>query len=144
MSEPSDRQRQNLEVARAGVEAYQRGDIEAVLAMTAEDNEIFLPPTLPNSGTFRGHEGFLTWVGQWLEAWEEFAVEVRDIEPVGDRHVVATMRQSARGKGSGIPVEMEIFYMWEIRGDEILAMHLYPTREEAMDAAERREGQVPE
>jgi hypothetical protein len=39
---------------------------------------------------------------------------------------------------------MEIFYMWEIRGDEILAMHLYPTREEAMDAVERREGEEPE
>ena len=139
MSSGEERRRKNLEVAKRGVGAYQRGDIEAVLAMTAEDNEIFLPPALPNSGTFTGHEGFLTWIGQWLEAWEEFAVELEGMEPVGERHVVATMRQSARGKGSGIPVEMEIFYMWEIRGDEILAMHLYPTKEEAVGAAEQRE-----
>ena len=58
------------------------------------------------------------------------------MEPVGERHVVANIHQSARGKGSGVAVEMDIAYLWEIREGRLAAMHLYATREEA--AAGRR------
>jgi len=134
---------ETLEVARSGVEAFQRGDIERVLALIHEEGEIYLPPDLPNSGTYHGRDGFLVWMGHWLEAWEEFEVELGPIDPVGDRHVVATMHQSGRGKGSGIPVEMDIAYMWEVRDGKIAAMHLYATVEQATRVAERREGEVP-
>jgi hypothetical protein len=61
------------------------------------------------------------------------------MQPAGERHVVATMRQSGLGKGSRIPVEMEIAYMWEVRDGRLAALHLYPSSEEAMQVAERRE-----
>jgi ketosteroid isomerase-like protein len=131
--------RETLDTARAGVEAFQRGDIGAVLALIHIDGHIYLPPDLPNSGTYEGRQGFLTWLEHWLEAWEEFEIELGPIEPVGERHVVATMHQSARGKGSGIPVEMDIAYMWEVRDERIFAMHLYATTEQALRVAEERE-----
>jgi ketosteroid isomerase-like protein len=139
MSELSENQLETLETARAGVEAYQRGDIEAVVALIHEEGEIFLPPELPNSGTYRGRDGFLVWLANWLDAWEDFNIELRDPEPVGQRHVVATMHQSARGKGSGIPVEMDIAYMWEVRDGKVAAMHLYASAERAVRVAEQRE-----
>ena len=141
MSELREGRAQTIEVAREGVEAFQRGDIEAVLALIHEDGHIYLPPELPNSGTYRGREGFVSWMGQWLEAWEEFSVEMGPAEPVGERHVVASMHQSGRGKGSGVPVEMDIAYMWEVRDDKIVAMHLYATTEEAVQVAREREGE---
>jgi ketosteroid isomerase-like protein len=134
---------ETLEVARSGVEAFQRGDIEGVLTLIHGEGEIYLPPDLPNSGTYRGRDGFLVWLGNWLEAWEEFEVELGPIDPVGERHVVATMHQSGRGKGSGIPVEMDIAYMWEVRNGKIAAMHLYATAEEARRVAEQREREAP-
>ncbi len=139
MSRLADRRRTNVEVARRGVEAFQRGDLEGVLAVAREDFEIFLPRNLPNSGRFVGRDGFFTWVGQWLDAWDDFTVEITEVEPAGERHVVANMRQSGRGKGSGIPVEMEIAYMWEVREGKLAAMHLYASREEAVRVAEGRE-----
>lgn len=139
MSELSEVQLETLETARAGVEAYQRGDIEAVVALIHEEGEIFLPPELPNSGTYRGRDGFLTWLAHWLDAWEDFSIELRDPKPVGQRHVVATMHQSGRGKGSGIAVEMDIAYMWEVRDGKIAAMHLYGSTEKAVLVAQQRE-----
>jgi ketosteroid isomerase-like protein len=139
MSEPTERQRANLEVARAGYEAFQRDDLEGVLALTDPDVEIYLPPTLPNSGTFHGHEGYLTWLNQWLEAWEEFEIQALEMEPVGERHVVTTVHQTAKGKGSGIEVEMEIAYMSEIRDGKVAALQMYMTREDAVSVAEQRE-----
>ena len=79
------------------------------------------------------------WLEQWLEAWEGFTVQMDDVEPVGKRHVVANMHQSARGKGSGVSVEMNISYLWDIREGRLAAMQLYATREEALRAAEQRE-----
>jgi ketosteroid isomerase-like protein len=66
-------------------------------------------------------------------------VEIAAVDPVGERHVVASMRQSGLGKGSGIPVEMEIAYMWEVREGRLAALHLYASREEAVQVAQRRE-----
>jgi ketosteroid isomerase-like protein len=139
MSEPSERQQTNLEVARAGYEAFQASDVEGVLALTDPEVEIYLPPTLPNSGTFRGHEGYMTWLGQWLEAWEDFRIEVLAMEPVGERHVVTTVHQTAVGRGSGIPVEMDIAYMSDIREGKVAALQMYSTRDEAVRVAESRE-----
>lgn len=145
MSEqPSERQRENLEVARAGYEAFQRSDLEGVLALTDPDVEIHLPTTLPNSGTFRGHEGYITWIGQWLDAWEDFRIEVLAMEPVGERHVVTTIHQSAVGRGSGIPVEMDIAYMSDIREGKVAALQMYQSREEAIRIAREREGDADE
>lgn len=141
MSEPSEHQRANLEVAQAGYDAFQRNDLETVLALTDPEVEIYLPPTLPNSGTFHGHEGYLTWLNQWLEAWDEFEIRALDMEPVGERHVVTTVHQSAKGKGSGIQVEMEIAYMAEIRGGRVAALQMYMDHEEAIRVAIEREAE---
>jgi ketosteroid isomerase-like protein len=131
-------------VVRRIVDAYQRGDFEAIFALAHSDFEVFLPQNLPNSGRYVGRDGFMTWLGQWLEAWEGFTVEIGEAEPVGERHVIADMHQSARGKGSGIAVEMEIAYLWEVREGRLAAMHLYASRDEAVRVAEERESPSPD
>jgi ketosteroid isomerase-like protein len=139
MSEPSERQRENIEIARAGYEAFQRSDVATVLELTDPEVEIFLPPTLPNSGTFHGHEGYMTWLGQWLEAWDDFKIEVRGMEAVGQRHVVTAIHQSGIGRGSGIPVQMDVAYMLDIRGGKVAALQMYLDRADAVAVAEQRE-----
>jgi ketosteroid isomerase-like protein len=133
------RQSRNLERVRAGFDAFNRGDFDAVLAVLDEDVEIVAARELMNSGTFHGHDGYREWLAQWLEAWEGFEPQIERIEPVGERHVVAGVRQSARGRESGIPVEMTLAYMFEVADATTTAMHLYATWDEAVAVAERRE-----
>jgi ketosteroid isomerase-like protein len=144
MSSVEERQRENVDAIGAGVDAFRSGDIDAVMALLDDDIEVYMPSELPNSGTYRGHDEYRKWLGQWLEAWEGFDLEIEHIEPVGRTHVVAYTHQSARGKGSGIPVEMWISYMWDVRDGKAVAMHLYSTREKAVEVAERREREAPE
>jgi ketosteroid isomerase-like protein len=139
MSEPSERQRSNMELAKAGYEAFQRSDVQTVLDLTDPEVEIYLPPTLPNSGTFHGHEGYMTWLGRWLEAWDDFHIEVRGMEAVGERHVVTAIHQSGIGRGSGIPVEMDVAYMLDIRDGKVIALQMDLSRDEALSVAEQRE-----
>jgi ketosteroid isomerase-like protein len=144
MSSLEEQQRENVEAITAGVEAFRRGDVEEVMFLLDDDIEVHMPSDLPNSGTYRGHDEYRKWLGRWLEAWEGFDMEIEQIEPVGRTHVVSYTHQTARGKGSGIPVEMWISYMWDVRDGKAVAMHLYSTREEAIGVAERREREAAE
>jgi uncharacterized protein len=129
---------ENVRLAREGFDAFNRGDVDAVLAMLDPEVEVFAAPEFPNSGTFHGHDGYLRWVGEWLEAWDRFVIEVLEIEPVGDDHVVSLVHQRGRGRGSGIEVTQDVAFMWEVRDGRAVRFHLYPDRDAAL-AGVRRE-----
>ncbi len=131
---------ENVARVRTGIEAFNRGDVKGVLQFLDEDVEIFSSPELANPGTYRGHDGYQQWLGNWLEVWDGFEADVERVEPVGEGHVVAAVHQHARGKGSGIEVEMRVGYMFELGESNTKALHLYPTWDEAMAAAREREG----
>lgn len=137
MSASAEGQRKMEEIARRSIDAYNRGDAEALLEQLDAEIEVYAPPELPNAGAYRGHQGFLKWLGQWDEAWDEFRLEIESIEFVGERYGVVTVHQFGRGAGSGVEVEMRIFQLYEIQGDKATRIHLYPDRETAVAAAER-------
>jgi ketosteroid isomerase-like protein len=124
MEESGQREMEGL--ARRSIDAYNRGDVEALLEQLDEEIEVYTPPELPNAGTYRGHQGFLQWLDQWDEAWEEFRLEIERIDFVGDRCGVVTVRQFGRGAGSGVEVEMRIAQLYEMRGDKAARLHYYP------------------
>jgi ketosteroid isomerase-like protein len=135
MSSPDE----NVSVAREGLAAFQRGDVEAFLDFLDPEVELISPPELPNPTHSTGRDGYVEWVTRWLEAWESFEVEPDEFEPAGERHVVMRVTQRGIGKGSGIEVEMKIFYMLEIRDRRATRIHLYADREQALSAAEAGE-----
>ncbi|MFI5121258.1 MAG: nuclear transport factor 2 family protein [Vicinamibacteria bacterium] len=55
---------QNLEVVRELVDAFNRNDVEGVLAAFAEDCELDEPPEMPDrpGQGFRGHDGIREWM----------------------------------------------------------------------------------
>jgi uncharacterized protein len=138
MSSPEENVARVLE----GAEAFERGDVPAFLELLDPEVEIYSTPELANPGTFRGREGYIRWSSEWFDVWEDFRVEIETVQAVGERHVVASVRQLGRGKGSGIEVEMRAAYMWELRGGRAVRLQLHPNLEEALAAA--RAGEAPE
>ena len=124
----------NVAIARSGIEAFNRGDVDAVLALAAPDVEIYAPPDSPNPGRYEGHDGYLQWSEQWLEAWDSFWLDVLDIEAVDDRHVVAIVRQHGRGRFSGADTTMETAHLYEIDEDgKIVRFQQHEDRERALE-----------
>lgn len=144
MTSADDLQRRNVEAIKGGVEAFRRGDLDAVLELLDPEIEVYMPSDLANAGTYHGHDRYRQWLSQWLEAWDDFDLELDDVEAVGRTHVVSRAHQTARGKGSGIPVEMWISYLWDVRDGRAVALHLYATRGQAVEVAERREREASE
>jgi ketosteroid isomerase-like protein len=121
------------------MEAFNRRDVPAMLAVLAEDIEVFASPELVNSGTYRGHDGFVRWITAWTEAWEEVTADVTDNTPVGERHVVTAVHQEGRGR-AGIEVSMDLAFVFGLNDQgqcDYLAM--VPTPEEGVRIAEERE-----
>ncbi|HEX3294388.1 MAG TPA: nuclear transport factor 2 family protein [Solirubrobacterales bacterium] len=130
---------QRIAMAQAGMKAFNDADMPAMLAALSEDVEVYASPEMVNAGQYSGHDGFVTWITAWTDAWEEISAEVIDNSPIGERHVVTTVHQEGRGRG-GIEVSMELAFLFDVDDQgrcRYLAM--LPTPEEAVEMAERRE-----
>jgi ketosteroid isomerase-like protein len=125
-------------IARVGFEAFNAGDQAALLALFAGDVEVFASPELPNAGRFHGHEGYVRWIEPWAEAWEGLEMEITGMTPLGERHVVAEIHQTGRGR-EGIEVSMNVAFLFEIQDGLVSYLGLLPTAEQAIGLAGERE-----
>jgi ketosteroid isomerase-like protein len=134
---PASEQRDAM--ARAGMAAFNAGDVDGMLAALADDIEVYASPDMINAGTFHGHDGFIRWITAWTDAWEEISAEVTESISVGDRHVVTAIHQTGRGR-EGIELSMELAFLFDV-GDDGLChfLAMVPTPQEAVRLAEERE-----
>jgi len=124
----------NVEMARAGLEAFNRGDSEAVTAILHPEIETHVSPRMMNAGTRHGIEGFRKSVEGWGDAWENLHFEILELEAVDERHVLATVHQTAVGRESGVPVEMDAVLLFEVDDARARRFHVHPDRESALAA----------
>jgi ketosteroid isomerase-like protein len=123
-----------LALLRAGFEAFNRGDADGVLAILADDVESYISPELMNAGTYLGHEGFIRMLGAWNEAWKSVEVAIVTTEDLDPEHVLVEVAQNAIGAGSGVPVEMTVFWLFQFRGGLVRRLHMHADRERAVAA----------
>jgi ketosteroid isomerase-like protein len=134
MEASSQTQQRNIELTRRGFKAYNAGDYETLAAVLDPDVELHSDDELINGGDYRGRESFMQWSAEWLEAWDEFRVEARSLETFGDHCILADSHQVARGAGSGVVVEMDVFWAFEVAAGTVRRMHLYASRDRALEA----------
>ena len=130
----SDRRERNAEIVREAAEAFRTRDIPGLLAFLDPAVESHVSPPLMNAGTWTGHEGFLAMATAWEEPWSEIDYETGEIETPDDDHVLAHIHQRATGAGSGVPVELNVIYMVELRDGRAVRVHIYADREAALAA----------
>lgn len=82
---------------------------------------------------YRGWDGVVRYMRDWLEPFSEYHVEALDYVEAGD-HVLVPSRQWGLGSGSGARVELEITLAYELRDGKIARMAQYETLEQAREA----------
>jgi hypothetical protein len=87
---------------------------------------------------YRGLEGLVRYLQEWLEPFSEYYVENLDYIEAGDC-VLVPSRQWGVGAGSGAPVELELTTLVEQRAGRIASVHQYDSLDEAQGAAQARE-----
>ncbi|MDQ6811841.1 MAG: nuclear transport factor 2 family protein [Actinomycetota bacterium] len=125
----------DIEALLGGYEAFNRGDTAAWLDRFDQDAELHDLPNAPDTRVYRGHDGLREWaelVGG--EAWAEFRFEPEEVREAGE-FVFVSVRITARGRGSGVPTDMRVFHVAEIRGGKVVRLAGYFDRAEALEAA---------
>ena len=118
------------ERVRELVDAYNSGDLDAMLALLHHDVVAVIPDGLPNGGVYEGRAGVGAMLTQWGEAWEHFRVEPQAFIEAGDALLVPA-RQIGRGRGSGIELELEFVWVVRERDGRLVYWRLCQTLEEA-------------
>jgi ketosteroid isomerase-like protein len=85
-------------------------------------------------GTRRGFDEVRDAWATWFEAFERVEFEIEDLIEAGDT-VVAFIRVSGRGRGSGLVIEQRLPSVWTVRRDRVVRVRAYRDDADALEAA---------
>ena len=131
---------ENVEIMRRVFEEFQagmeRGDLADRFEETvAEDSEFITAVPLEGRSVWRGREGFAEFMRAWTENFEDWSIRLERLIDAGDDRVVGLTHQSATGKASGAPVELNLGTVAELKYGRVVRMRNYLTHAEALEAA---------
>jgi ketosteroid isomerase-like protein len=129
---------ENVEVVRQVLEAFNRGDWDAVFRDLHPDFELTTPTRGFDAGIFRGREEGQGYWEDFFEPYEAVTVEPMEFFESGDQ-IVAFVKTRLRPKGSSAQVEVQAGHLWTFRDGTAVSLRLFPEREKALEAAGLRE-----
>src|SRR4051794_4834732 len=124
---------ENVEVVRAQAEAFARGDREEAMSFLDTDVVYDITRYSAAGGVFHGLQGIREGFGEWIGSWEGYRVEILEVIDAGDDKVVLMSRQTGKGRGSGVPVEVTNAVVNTVRDGKVIRMDVYPTPAEALE-----------
>jgi ketosteroid isomerase-like protein len=126
---------ENVRLVRQMLDAFNRGDVPAVIATFDENCELDEPPEVPDrpGHGFHGHDGIREWMANLRE------VAGVQFEPVsfttsGDV-ILSEWASRGLGQASGVPFEWTTFAVIHVRGGRIVRAQGFLSRDEALKAA---------
>ena len=126
---------ENERWVRESLSAMERGDLDAIVAISHPEVEFVNPPTAVEPGTRHGHDGLKTGLGGMLEAFEDLRIDPQAIEDLGDR-VVVTGVWGGRGRTSGAGFDPQPFgFLVTLRDGRMIRYEWFASPEEARAAA---------
>jgi ketosteroid isomerase-like protein len=114
-------------IIERSIDAGNRGDMETVLELAHPKIEI---DDRDRSGTHWGHEGLVAFAQEWLENFEEFWIEIREMEE-GPDGVFVALTQHGKGKESGIEFALPLHYAVRFRDGKSVYWGIRTTAEDA-------------
>jgi ketosteroid isomerase-like protein len=128
---------ENVELAHRAVDALNRRDLGAYLALMDDDVEA-VPRLVAMEGGYHGHDGIRRWWQNLLDAFPDYTVEVVEVRDLGDLTFIA-LRNRGRGAGSDAPIERRLWMLAEWRQEKVVWWRTYGTEAEGLDAVGLRE-----
>jgi ketosteroid isomerase-like protein len=123
----------DVERLREGYEAFNAGDWDRVMERFAPGFRADERPDVLDSE--RGVAAPEV-MGKAGALFDDYRLDPLEFEDGGD-WILVTVRQSGRGKLSGVPVEEDLFHLWDVRDGQAVKLRAFTTRDEALQAARR-------
>jgi len=125
---------ENVDNALAAVDAWNRGDREAWMAVWDEEAEFYPLRAQLEGKSYRGHDGLERFLAELAEDWEEVRFEIEETRDAGEQ-VVGIGRFRARGRASGVDIDVPLGVFTRMRRGKIVYTRLFSEPAEALEAA---------
>ena len=133
---------ENVELAYRSFDAFNRRDLDAYLALMADDVEgVPRVAAMEGGDHYRGHDGVRRWWKVLFDVFPDFSIEVGEMRDVGDL-TLGFMRQRGRGAGSDTPTEASTWIVARWRSRKCEWWRTFDTRAEALEAVGMSEQDV--
>jgi ketosteroid isomerase-like protein len=132
---------ENVEIARRMLDAWNRQDIEGILALTDPEAEYVNAPTAVEPGTRRGHDEV---AAVMRKQWEGLSGAVQEIDRFHDRgdEIITEGRLSRTMPGSDARLSNPLLISWKFRDGKLIRLEQLgagPDFPDALKAAGLRE-----
>jgi ketosteroid isomerase-like protein len=124
----------NLRTVERAIDAVNTRDIDTYLACCTDDVELRTPVT-PVEGAYMGAAGIRRFFSDIEAAGPDFRIEIERTETLGADRVLAFMRTSASGRGSGIHMGTETTNVYDFVNGKIRRIEVFLDRELALREA---------
>ena len=124
---------ENVEIVRAAIDAFNRGDVDAAFKDVIPDFEYDQSRAVGIDRGVFNLEQFRSLLTTFTDSWESFTIDADELIDAGE-DVVMPFTNVARGR-DGIEVQARGIWVWTIRDGSIVRACLYQDRQEALEAA---------
>ena len=113
-------EQQNIQVIKDAYGAYERGDIESILASLTDNVDWYLPgpEVIPGAGRFKGKDAVAQWFPRLADAEEVMAFEAKEFFAAGDT-VVVLGHYAAKVKATGRKNEFDWVHVFRFQGGKV-------------------------
>jgi len=122
---------ENIVLVRRAHEALNSGDIDTLVALCDSSFRLDMSDRVFNPAVYEGHGGIRRFHAEVRDVWESYVWEPEELIDAGS-DVVALLRASGRGRGSGVEVERETAMIWSVREGRATALRFFRDRDEAL------------
>ncbi|MET0510828.1 MAG: nuclear transport factor 2 family protein [Thermoleophilaceae bacterium] len=129
---------ENVESLRESLDAFNRRDLDAFLALMDDEVEA-VSQLVAMEGGYHGHAGIRRWWESLLDAFPDFEIEVVEMRDLGDDLVLGSLRLRGHGADSDTPFEMPLWLVVRWRRGKCVWWRPYVTKTDALEAAGLRE-----
>jgi ketosteroid isomerase-like protein len=114
--------------------AFEARNVDGLMAFLhpSVESRVFAP--LMNVGTWQGYPGFIQMTADWEDAFGAITYEITGMEAVDDRNVLVAVHQEATGAGSGIPVALDVYFLIDFEGEQVVRFQIHANRDSALAA----------
>ena len=123
---------ENVELHYQAMDAYNRRDLDAYLALMDHDLE-GIPRIAAIEGSYHGHEGMRRWWTALLDTWPDHTIDLLEVRDFGDL-TVAVVRARGHGAGSDTPLDETPWQVARWRRGKCVLMRMCNTEAEALEA----------
>jgi ketosteroid isomerase-like protein len=126
---------QNSEVVRRQFAAFERGGLDAVARYWHPSIEWrAVEGAADDVGLMRGHDAVRRYYQDWIDTLDQLRADVEEVIFEADERVAVVVRNSGRGRASGVLTEGRFYVACTVRDGQIVSGREYETREQALEA----------